>query len=185
MIYDAVVFIICLFIILSGLICISNYYYRWEWLNMSKIKLDEPVKKIWNLNQLKISDCFVGIPHAEYYKNKKSNQFIRLMLDAGYSTLHIYFLVFDFPQQKILNSKFHNSFELVRFYREVNGEGIDEGINQVHDINWQSIIDWLNQLQTIKIQVVNKNMNGFRNIKFVGMTDNSLADFVGFDKYIL
>ena len=150
-----------------------------------KMVLDKQPKNIWNLNQLGISDCFVGIPHAEYYKNKKNNQFIRLMLDAGYSTLHIYFLIFDWPEQKLLNSKFHNSFELVRFYREVAGEGIDEGINQVHDINWSDIIDWLNSLQILKIQVVSKSMNGFKNIKFVGMTDNNLSDFVGFDKYIL
>ena len=107
------------------------------------------------------------------------------MLDAGYSTLHIYLLIFDFPVQKILNSKFHNSFELVRFYRNVAGEGIDEGIQQVHDINWSDIIDWLNQLQTLKIKVISKNIDGFRNIKFVGMTDNILSEFVGFDKYIL
>ena len=150
-----------------------------------KMVLDKPVRKIWNLNQLKISDCFVGIPHAEYYKNNKGHHFIRLMLDAGYSTLHIYLLIFDFPVQKILNSKFHNSFELVRFYRNVAGEGIDEGIQQVHDINWSDIIDWLNQLQTLKIKVISKNIDGFRNIKFVGMTDNILSEFVGFDKYIL
>lgn len=152
---------------------------------MSKIKLDKPPKNIWNLNQLGISDSFVGIPHAECYKNKKGNQFIRLMLDAGYSTLHIFFLIFDFPEQKILNNKFHNSFELVRFYREVNGEGIDEGIQQVHDINWSDIIDWLNSLQVLKIQVVSKSMNGFKNIRFVGFTRNSLAEEVGFQKWIL
>ena len=152
---------------------------------MSKIKLDKPVKKIWNLNQLHINDCFVGIPHAEYYKNNKGHQFIRLMLDAGYSTLHIYLLIFDFPHQKILNSKFHNSFELVHFYREVTGEGIDEGIQQVHDINWQTIIDWLNSLQVLKIQVISKNMQGFRNLNFVGCTNHTLAQEVGFDKYIL
>ena len=152
---------------------------------MSRIKLDKPVRKIWNLNQLKISDCFVGIPHAEYYKNNKGNQFIRLMLDAGYSTLHIYFLVFDFPEQKILNSKYYNSFELVRFYREVTSEGIDEDIQQVHDINWSEIIDWLNSLQTLKIQIVSKSMNGFKNIRFVSFTNNKLADEVGFQKWIL
>ena len=152
---------------------------------MSKIKLDKPVRKIWNLNQLKIGECFVGISHAEYYKNKKGNQFIRLMFDAGYSTLHIYFLVFDFPEQKILNSKYHNSFELVRFYRNVAGEGIDEGITQLHDINWQTIIDWLNSLNTLKIKVTGQSMNGFKNIRFVGFTRNSLAEEVGFQKWIL
>lgn len=150
-----------------------------------KTKLDKPVRRIWNLNQLKIAECFVGIPHAEYYKNKKNNQFIRLMLDAGYSTLHIYFLVFDFPQQKILNSKFHNSFQLVKFYREANGIPVDDNISQLHDIDWQGIIDWLNQLQTLKIQVVSKSMNGFNNLRFVGCTDHTLAEEVGFDKYIL
>ena len=152
---------------------------------MSRIKLDKPVRKIWNLNQLKISDCFVGIPHAEYYKNNKGNQFIRLMLDAGYSTLHIYFLVFDFPEQKILNSKYHNSFELVRFYRNVNGIPVDDDINQLHDINWQDIIDFLNSLQVLKIQVVSKSMNGFNNIRFVSFTHDKLTDEVGFSKWIL
>ena len=151
---------------------------------MSKVKLDKPVKKIWNLNQLHINDCFVGIPRAEYYKNKKG-QFIRLMLDAGYSTLNIYFLIFDFPEQKILNSKYHNSFELVRFYREVNGEGIDEGITQVHDINWEEIIEFLNSLLVLKICVVSKDMSGFKNIRFVIYSDSHLADFVSLGKYIL
>ena len=152
---------------------------------MSKIKLDKPVKKIWNLNQLHINDCFVGIPHAEYYKNNKNHQFIRLMLDAGYSTLHIYFLVFDFPEQKILNSKVHNSFELVRFYREANNIPVDDNISQLHDIDWEKIIDWLNQLQTTKIKVISKSMNGFNNLHFVGFTDSHLVDYVGFDKWIL
>ena len=143
---------------------------------MARIKLDDPPKKIWNLNQLKIGDCFVGIPRAEYYKNKKGNQFIRLMLDAGYSTLHIYFLVFDFPEQKILNSKFHNSFELVRFYREANNIPVDDNISQLHDIDWQKIIDWLNQLQTLKIKVVSKDMSGFKNIRFVSFTNERLYD---------
>ena len=142
------------------------------------------MKKIWNLNQLHINDCFVGIPRAEYYKNKKG-QFIRLMLDAGYSTLNIYFLIFDFPEQKILNSKYHNSFELVRFYREVNGEGIDEGITQVHDINWEEIIEFLNSLLVLKICVVSKDMSGFKNIRFVIYSDSHLADFVSLGKYIL
>lgn len=154
-------------------------------INMKKIQLDEPPKKIWNLNQLKPGECFVGIPRAEYYMNKKNNQFIRLMLDAGYSTLNIYLLVFNYPEQKILNSKFHNSFELVRFYREVNGIPVDDNITQLHDINWQEIIDWLNSLQILKIKVVSKDMSGFKNIKFVGYSDSNLADFVGFDKYIL
>jgi len=98
------------------------------------------------------------------------------LLDAGYSTLNIYFLVFDFPEQNILNSKFHNSFELVRFYREVTGEGIDEGINQVHNINWQEIIDFLNSLQILKIQVLSKDMAGYRNIRFVSFTKERLYD---------
>ena len=152
---------------------------------MARIKLDDPPRKIWNLNQLKIGECFVGIPRAEYYKNKKGNQFIRLMLDAGYSTLNIYLLIFDFPEQKILNMKFHNSFELVKFYREVNGIPVDEDITMVHDINWQDIIDWLNSLQTLKIQVVSKNMNGFQNIRFISFTRESLTDEVGFSKWIL
>lgn len=142
---------------------------------MAEYVLDHKPKCIWNLNQLKIGECFVGIPKAEYWENKKGNKFIRLGLDYGYSTCYIYFLIFDFPEQKILNSKFHNSFELVRFYRNVNGEGIDEGIITLHDINWSDIIDWLNQLQTLKIQVVSKNLNGFRNIRFVSFTNENLA----------
>lgn len=134
---------------------------------MTRIKLDKPLRKIWNLNQLKISECFVGIPHAEYYENKKANQFIRLMLDAGYSTLHIYFLVFNFPHQKILNSKFHNSFELVRFYHEANGIPVDDNISQLHDIDWSQVIDFLNEKETIKIKCISKNTAGFRNIKFL------------------
>lgn len=152
---------------------------------MSRIKLDEPHKKLWNLQQLKIGQTLVGIPKAEYWENRKGNKFIRLGLDYGHATCTIFFLVFDFPEQKILNSKFHNSFELVRFYREVNGEGIDEGITQLHDINWQNIIDWLNQLQTLKIKVISKSMNGFNNLRFEGFTDSNLSKFVGFDKYIL
>lgn len=149
---------------------------------MARIKLDDPPRKIWNLNQLKIGDRFVGIPRAEYYKNKKGNQFIRLMLDAGYSTLNIYLLIFNFPEQKILNSKYHNSFELVRFYREVNSEGIDEGINQVHNINWEEIIEFLNSLLVLKIRVVSKDMSGFKNIKFLGYSNSNLADFVSLGK---
>ena len=141
-------------------------------------KLDSPPKKIWSLNQLKVSETFVGIPAAEYYKNTKGNQFIRLGLDAGYSTCHIYLLIFEFPQQKLLNSKYHNSFELVRFYREVNGQGVDEGISQLHDINWQQIIDWLNNLHVLKIQVVSSSMNGFKNIQFVSYTDKRLYEYI-------
>ena len=151
---------------------------------MARIKLDDPPKKIWNLNQLKIGDCFVGIPRAEYYKNKKG-QFIRLMLDAGYSTLHIYFLVFDFPEQKILNSKYNNSFQLVKFYREANGIPVDDDITQLHDISWSDIIDWLNSLLVLKICVVSKDMSGFKNIRFVIYSDSHLADFVSLGKYIL
>ena len=147
--------------------------------------LDKPVKKIWGLNQMKIGESICGIPIAYHYKNKNSHEFVVIDLDYGYAVCKIFFLIFDFPEQKILNSKFHNSFELVRFYRNVAGEGIDEGIQQVHDINWSDIIDWLNQLQTLKIKVISKNIDGFRNIKFVGMTDNILSEFVGFDKYIL
>lgn len=152
---------------------------------MTKYVLDKPVRKIWNLNQLKTGECFVGIPRAEYYKNKKGNQFIRLMLDAGYSTLNIYLLIFNFPEQKILNSKYHNSFELVRFYREVNSEGIDEGIQQIHNINWEEIIEFLNSLLVLKICVVSKDMSGFKNLKFVGYSDPDLAGYVGFDEWIL
>lgn len=151
---------------------------------MSRIKLDDSPTKIWNLNQLKTGECFVGIPRAEYYMNKKNNQFIHLMLDAGYSTLHTYLLIFDFPEQKILNSKFHNSFELVRFYRNVNGEGIDEGIQQVHDINWEEIIEFLNSLMVLKICVVPKDRGGFKNIRFVGYSDSNLTDFVSLGKYM-
>lgn len=134
---------------------------------MSRIKLDDSPKKIWNLNQLKINECFVGIPKAEYYKNKKGNQFIKLLLDTGYSTLNIYLLIFDFPEQKILNSKYHNSFELVRFYREANNIPVDDNISQLHDINWLSVIDFLNEKETIKIKCINKNINGFKNILFL------------------
>lgn len=152
---------------------------------MTKYVLDKPVKKLWNLQQLRIGQTVAGIPKAEYWENRKGNKFIRVGLDYGHAICTIYFLIFDYPLQKILNSKFHNSFELVRFYREVNGEGIDEGINQVHDINWQEIIDWLNSLQVLKIQVVSKDMQGFRNLKFVGCTNHTLAQEVGFDKWIL
>ena len=152
---------------------------------MSRIKLDEPVKKLYNLQQLKIGQTLAGIPKAEFWENRKGNKFIRLGLDYGHATCTIYFLIFDFPHQKILNSKFENSFQLVKFYHEANGIPIDDNISQLHDIDWQKIIDWLNQLQTLKIQVVSRNTNGFKNIRFVGMTDNNLANFVGFDKYIL
>jgi hypothetical protein len=146
----------------------------------TKYVLDSPPKKIWNLNQLDIGKTFIGIPHAEYYKNTKGNQFIKLGLDAGYSTCQVFFLIFDYPEQKILNSKFHNSFELVKFYREANNIPVDENITQLHDINWQKIIDWLNSLQTLKIQVISKNINGFRNIRFVSYTDESLYDYFNF-----
>ena len=150
-----------------------------------KMVLDKPVKKIWGLNQMKIGESICGIPIAYHYKNKNSHEFVVIDLDYGYAVCKIFFLIFDFPEQKILNSKFHNSFELVRFYREVTGEGIDEGIQQVHDINWQDIIDFLNTLQTLKIQVVSKDMQGFQNLKFVGCTNHTLAQEVGFDKWIL
>lgn len=152
---------------------------------MAKYVLDKPVKKLWNLQQLKIGQTLAGIPKAEYWENRKGNKFIKLGLDYGHATCTIYFLIFDFPQQKILNSKFHNSFQLVKFYREANGIPVDDDITQLHDINWQEIIDWLNSLQTLKIQVVSKSMNGFKNIGFVGYSDSNLAEFVGFDKDIL
>ena len=143
---------------------------------MVKYVLDKPVKKLWNLQQLKIGQTLAGIPKAEYWENRKGNKFIRLGLDYGHATCTIYFLIFDFPEQKILNSKFHNSFELVRFYREVNGIPVDDDITQLHDINWQDIIDWLNNLQVLKIQVVSKSMNGFNNIRFVSFTRERLYD---------
>lgn len=152
---------------------------------MTKYVLDKPIKKIWNLNQLNPREFFIGIPKAEIYENKKKNKFVKLMLDAGYSILHIYFLIFDFPEQKLLNSKYNNSFELVKFYRESNGILVDDDITQLHDINWEGIIDWVNSLRTLKIQVVSKNMNGFRNIRFIRYTNNSLAEEVGFQKWIL
>ena len=152
---------------------------------MGKYVLDKPVKQLWNLQQLKIGQTLAGIPKAEYWENRKGNKFIKLGLDYGHATCTIYFLIFDFPEQKILNSKFHNSFELVRFYRNVAGEGIDEGITQLHNINWQIIIDWLNSLNTLKIKVTGQSMNGFKNIRFVGFTRNSLAEEVGFQKWIL
>ena len=152
---------------------------------MAKYVLDKPVKKLWNLQQLKIGQTLAGIPKATYWENRKGNKFIKLGLDYGHATCTIYFLIFDFPEQKILNSKFHNSFELVRFYREANGIPVDEDITQLHDINWENIIDWLNSLQTLKIQVVSKSMNGFQNIKFIGYTDESLAKYVSFQEWIL
>lgn len=138
--------------------------------------LNKPPKKIWNLNQLSVSDTLAGIPKAEYYKNTKGHQFIKLMLDAGYSTCSIFFLIFDFPLQKLLNSKIHNSFELVQFYRESNGIPIDDNITQLHDINWSDIIDFLNSLQILKIQIVSKSMNGFNNLRFVSFTRERLYD---------
>lgn len=147
--------------------------------------LDKPVKKIWGLNQMKIGESICGIPIAYHYKNKNSHEFVVIDLDYGYAVCKIFFLIFDFPEQKILNMKFHNSFELVKFYREVNGIPVDEDITMVHDINWQDIIDWLNSLQVLKIQVISKNMQGFRNLKFVGCTNHTLAQEVGFDKWIL
>ena len=152
---------------------------------MVKYVLDKPVKKLWNLQQLKIGQTLAGIPKAEYWENRKGNKFIRVGLDYGHATCTIYFLIFDFPEQKILNSKFHNSFELVRFYREVNGIPVDDDITQLHDINWQDIIDWLNNLQVLKIQVVSKSMNGFNNIRFVSFTRDKLTEKVGFQKWIL
>lgn len=151
----------------------------------TKYVLDKPVKKLWNLQQLKIGQTLVGIPTAKYYQNRKGNKFIRLGLDYGHATCTIFFLIFDYPQQKILNSKYHNSFELVRFYREANNIPVDDNISQLHDIDWEKIIDWLNQLQTIKIKVISKSMNGFNNLHFVGFTDSNLSEFVGFDKGIL
>lgn len=132
-----------------------------------KLVLDKPVKKIWNLNQLKIGETFTGIPTAEYYKNKEGNQFIKLGLDAGYSTCHIFFLLFDFPIQKVLPSYINNSFELVKYYHESNGTPVDDEITQLHDIDWAQIIDFLNEKETIKIKCISKNINGFKNIIFL------------------
>lgn len=129
--------------------------------------LDKPVKHIYNLNQLKVGDCLTGIPRAEYYKNKKGHQFIRIDLDYGYAVCKIYCLIFDFPEQKILNSKYHNSFQLVKYYRECNRIPVDPNISLLHDINWHKIIDWINQEQIMKIQVISKNIQGFRNIRFL------------------
>lgn len=89
------------------------------------------------------------------------------MLDAGFSTLNIYFLIFDFSLQKVLNKNIHNSFQLVKYYRQSQNIPIDEDITMLHDIDWQEIIDWLNGEGTMKIQVISKNMNGFQNIKFL------------------
>lgn len=147
--------------------------------------LDKPHKKIWGLNQMKIGETVCGVPKAYHYKNKNSNEFVVIDLDYGYAVCKIFFLIFSFPNQKILNSKFHNSFELVRFYREANGIPVDDNISQLHDIDWQKIIDWLNQLQTLKIQVISKSMNGFNNLRFEGFTDTNLSEFVDFDKWIL
>ena len=150
-----------------------------------KYVLDRKPKKIWSLNQLRVGESIIGIPYAEHWKNKKGNDFVLLKLDYGHAICNIYFLIFSYPIQKLLHNNYVNSFELVRFYREANEIPVDDDITQLHDINWSDIIDWLNQLQTLKIKVISKNINGFRNIKFVGMTDNSLIDFVDFSKYIL
>ena len=144
----------------------------------NKYVLDKTPKKVWSLNQLGVSQYFVGVPTAEYYKNKKGNQFIRLGLDAGYSICQVFFLIFEYPIQKLLHSKYHNSFQLVKFYKEVNEGGIDEGITQVHNINWEAIIDWLNNLHVLKIQVISQNQGGFKNIQFVSYTDKKLYDYI-------
>lgn len=150
-----------------------------------KMVLDKKPKRIWNLNGLYIGETLTGIPKAEYWENKNRNKFIKLGLDYGHATCYIYFLIFDFPEQKILNSKYYNSFELVKFYRQTNNIPVDENISQLHDINWQTIIDYLNELNTLKIQVVSQNINGFKNIRFVSFTKNSLAEEVGFQQWIL
>ena len=152
---------------------------------MGKYVLDKPVKKLYNLQQLKIGQTLAGIPTAEYWENRKGNKFIRLGLDYGHATCTIYFLIFDFPEQNILNRKFHNSFQLVKFYREANNIPVDDNISQLHDIDWDKIINWVNQLQTVKIQVISKSMNGFNNLHFVGFTDSHLVDYVNFGKWIL
>ena len=132
-----------------------------------KFKLDKPHKKIWNLNQLKIGDTLTGIPKAEFYENKKGNKFIKLGLDYGHAICRIYFLIFDFPTQKVLNSHYYNSFELVKYYRESNNTPVDDETTQLHDINWAQIIDFLNEKETIKIKCINKNIQGFKNIIFL------------------
>ena len=129
--------------------------------------LDKPVKKIYSLNQMRVGDTLSGVPLASYYKNKKWNEFIKLDLDYGHAICHIYFLVFDFPIQKVLPSYIYNSFELVKFYRQSNNIPVDDEITQLHDIDWQEIIDWLNQTELLKIQVVSRNINGFKNIRFI------------------
>lgn len=138
--------------------------------------LDKNPKKIWSLNQLRVGETIIGIPYAEHWKNKKGNDFVLLKLDYGHAICNIYFLIFSFPIQKLLHNKYVNSFELVRFYREVNGIPVDDDITQLHDINWQDIIDFLNNLQILKIQVVSKSMNGFNNIRFVSFTRERLYD---------
>ena len=147
--------------------------------------MEQKPKKVWSLNQLKIGQLLIGIPNAEYWENKKGNKFIKLGLDYGHAICSIFFLLFDFPKQKILNNKLHNSFELVRFYREANDIPVDDNITQLHDTDWQEIIDWLNDLRTLKIQVISKNMNGFKNIKFRAFSDARLSSEVGFQKWIL
>lgn len=152
---------------------------------MAQIILDKPIKKVWNLNGLHVGETITGIPHAEHWKNKKGNDFVLLKLDYGHAICNIYFLIFDYPNQKILNSKYYNSFELVRFYREVNGIPVDDNITQLHDINWQEIIDWLNTLQILKIQVLSKDMAGYKNIRFVSFTKERLYDNIEKCNWIL
>lgn len=132
-----------------------------------KYVLDKAPKKIWSLNQMKIGNTLTGIPKAEYYENKKGNKFIKLGLDYGHAICKIYFLIFDFPEQKVLPSYIYNSFELVKFYRQSNNILIDEDISMLHNINWSSIIDFLNEKETIKIKCINKNIQGFKNIVFL------------------
>lgn len=129
--------------------------------------LDKPVKKVWNLNGLQIGQTLSGIPTASHYINRKGNDFLLLKLDYGHAICNIYFLIFSFPEEKFLNKNIHNSFELVKYYRESNNIAIDEDITMFHDIDWQEIIDWVNKEETMKIQVINQNMNGFKNIKFL------------------
>lgn len=134
---------------------------------MARFILDKPIKKRWNLKELHIGETLIGIPTASYYKNKKGNEFIKLELDYGHARCQIFFLIFEFPLQKVLNKNIHNSFELVKYYRQSNNIPIDEDITMLHDIDWEEIIEFLNSLQVLKIQVISKNMNGFRNIKFL------------------
>ena len=73
-----------------------------------KMVLDKPVKKLWNLQQLKIGQTLAGIPKAEYWENRKGNKFIKLGLDYGHATCTIYFLIFDYPLQKITQDAVRN-----------------------------------------------------------------------------